>query len=44
MPYIPRPQDDFIEIGQSGGLAMGYIRDIRSPVLEDEKGLWTGSS
>jgi len=32
-----RPQDDFIEVGQSGGIALGYVRDMQNPILKDEK-------
>jgi len=32
-----RPQDGFIEVGKGGGIGLGYITDITSPVLEDEK-------
>jgi len=32
-----RPQDHFIEVGQSGGIALGYVRDMQNPILKDEK-------
>jgi len=32
-----RPQDGFIEVGKGGGIGLGYIKDLKNPVLEDEK-------
>ncbi|MCF4101180.1 glycosidase [Gillisia sp. M10.2A] len=32
-----RPQDGFIEVGQGGGIGLGYVKDMTNPVLEDEK-------
>lgn len=32
-----RPQDGFIEVGNGGGIGLGYITDMTNPVLEDEK-------
>ena len=32
-----RPQDGFIEVGNGGGIGLGYIKDLKNPVLEDEK-------
>ncbi|MDT0687164.1 glycoside hydrolase family 130 protein [Autumnicola psychrophila] len=32
-----RPQDGFIEVGKGGGIGLGYVKDLKNPVLEDEK-------
>ncbi|MBC9794680.1 glycosidase [Sinomicrobium sp. FJxs] len=32
-----RPQDGFIQVGNGGGIGLGYIKDITNPVVEDEK-------
>ncbi|WP_302849402.1 glycoside hydrolase family 130 protein [Sinomicrobium kalidii] len=32
-----RPQDGFIEVGNGGGIGLGYVRDITNPVVENEK-------
>jgi len=32
-----RPQDGFIEVGKGGGIGLGYIKDMKNPVLEGEK-------
>lgn len=34
--FYTRPQDGFIEAGRGGGIAIGYVRDMNHPVLEDE--------
>ncbi|MEM6830896.1 MAG: glycosidase, partial [Bacteroidota bacterium] len=31
-----RPQDGFIDVGGGGGIGLGYVNDMRNPVLEDE--------
>lgn len=35
--FYTRPQDGFIEVGQGGGIGLGYISDMHHPILEDEK-------
>jgi 4-O-beta-D-mannosyl-D-glucose phosphorylase len=32
-----RPQDGFIEVGKGGGIGLGYVKDLKNPVLEGEK-------
>lgn len=32
-----RPQDGFIEVGKGGGIGLGFIKDMKNPVLTDEK-------
>lgn len=32
-----RPQDGFIEVGKGGGIGLGFVEDMHSPVLENEK-------
>ena len=32
-----RPQDGFISVGNGGGIGLGYIKDMRNPVVEGEK-------
>lgn len=32
-----RPQDGFIEVGQGGGIGLGYVDKMENPILEDEK-------
>jgi len=32
-----RPQDGFIDVGGGGGIGLGYITDMKNPVVEDEK-------
>ncbi|WP_237686043.1 glycosidase [Flagellimonas profundi] len=32
-----RPQDGFISVGNGGGIGLGYIDDITTPVVKDEK-------
>ncbi|MFP4187639.1 MAG: glycosidase [Acholeplasmataceae bacterium] len=34
--FYTRPQDGFIEAGKGGGISLGYVRDIKNPVIEDE--------
>ena len=31
-----RPQDGFIDTGAGGGIGLGYIRDMKHPVVQDE--------
>ncbi|MEN2435339.1 glycosidase [Weeksellaceae bacterium A-14] len=31
-----RPQDGFIDVGNGGGIGLGYVKDITNPVVEDE--------
>ncbi|GAA5029939.1 4-O-beta-D-mannosyl-D-glucose phosphorylase [Marivirga lumbricoides] len=32
-----RPQDGFIEVGQGGGIGLGFVKSMENPVIEDEK-------
>ncbi|MEN9335146.1 MAG: hypothetical protein RLZZ500_133 [Bacteroidota bacterium] len=32
-----RPQDGFIDVGNGGGIGLGYIDDMSNPVVQDEK-------
>lgn len=32
-----RPQDGFIDIGSGGGIGLGYVEDMKNPVVKDEK-------
>lgn len=32
-----RPQEGFINVGQGGGIGLGFIKDMANPVVEDEK-------
>jgi len=32
-----RPQDGFIDVGNGGGIGLGYIEDMTNPVVKDEK-------
>jgi 4-O-beta-D-mannosyl-D-glucose phosphorylase len=32
-----RPQDGFIDVGNGGGIGLGYITNMENPVVEDEK-------
>ncbi|RUT69111.1 glycosidase [Flavobacterium cupreum] len=32
-----RPQDGFIDVGNGGGIGLGYIDDMTNPVVKDEK-------
>ncbi len=32
-----RPQEGFIDVGQGGGIGLGFIKDMANPVVEDEK-------
>lgn len=32
-----RPQDGFIEVGNGGGIGLGYIRSMENPIVEDER-------
>ena len=32
-----RPQDGFIDVGSGGGIGLGYIDDMKNPVVMDEK-------
>lgn len=31
-----RPQDGFIEVGQGGGIGLGFVKSMENPVIEDE--------
>jgi 4-O-beta-D-mannosyl-D-glucose phosphorylase len=32
-----RPQDGFIDVGAGGGIGLGYVEDMKNPVVKDEK-------
>ncbi|PXY42598.1 glycosidase [Flavobacterium cheongpyeongense] len=32
-----RPQDGFIDVGAGGGIGLGYVDDMKNPVVNDEK-------
>ncbi|MNK39799.1 4-O-beta-D-mannosyl-D-glucose phosphorylase [compost metagenome] len=32
-----RPQDGFIDVGSGGGIGLGYIEDMKNPIVKDEK-------
>lgn len=32
-----RPQDGFIDVGNGGGIGLGYIDDMNNPIVNDEK-------
>lgn len=32
-----RPQDGFIDVGSGGGIGLGFITDMKNPIVEDEK-------
>ncbi|PWB23726.1 glycosidase [Flavobacterium sp. HTF] len=32
-----RPQDGFIDVGNGGGIGLGYVEDMTNPVVKDEK-------
>lgn len=32
-----RPQDGFIDVGNGGGIGLGYIKNMENPVVENEK-------
>lgn len=32
-----RPQDGFIEVGSGGGIGIGYISDMKKPIIENEE-------
>ena len=32
-----RPQDGFIDVGSGGGIGLGYVEDMKNPVVKDEK-------
>ncbi|OYU82079.1 MAG: glycosidase [Flavobacterium sp. BFFFF1] len=32
-----RPQDGFIDVGNGGGIGLGFITDMENPIVEDEK-------
>lgn len=32
-----RPQDGFIDVGSGGGIGLGFVADMRNPVVQDEK-------
>jgi 4-O-beta-D-mannosyl-D-glucose phosphorylase len=36
-----RPQDGFIDVGNGGGIGLGYIVDMTNPVVESEKIIFT---
>lgn len=31
-----RPQDGFIDVGSGGGIGIGYVKDMKNPVVEEE--------
>jgi 4-O-beta-D-mannosyl-D-glucose phosphorylase len=32
-----RPQDGFIDVGNGGGIGLGFIKNMENPIVEDEK-------
>ena len=32
-----RPQDGFIDVGNGGGIGLGYITNMENPIVENEK-------
>lgn len=34
--FYTRPQDDFIDVGNGGGIGFGYVDDMTDPILKDE--------
>ena len=32
-----RPQDGFIDVGNGGGIGLGYVEDMLNPIVKDEK-------
>ncbi|MEC5165459.1 4-O-beta-D-mannosyl-D-glucose phosphorylase [Flavobacterium sp. PL11] len=32
-----RPQDGFIDVGNGGGIGLGYVQDMTNPIVKDEK-------
>ncbi|MHC0441228.1 glycoside hydrolase family 130 protein [Flavobacterium sp. 3-210] len=32
-----RPQDGFIDVGAGGGIGLGYVQDMKNPIVKDEK-------
>jgi 4-O-beta-D-mannosyl-D-glucose phosphorylase len=32
-----RPQEGFIEVGTGGGIGLGYVKDMKNPLVENEK-------
>lgn len=32
-----RPQDGFIDVGAGGGIGLGYVEDMKNPVVKEEK-------
>lgn len=32
-----RPQDGFIDVGNGGGIGLGYVEDMENPIVKDEK-------
>lgn len=32
-----RPQDGFIDVGSGGGIGLGYVEDMKNPIVKDEK-------
>jgi len=32
-----RPQEGFIDVGQGGGIGLGFVKDMANPVVENEK-------
>ena len=32
-----RPQEGFIDVGQGGGIGLGFVKDMSNPVVENEK-------
>ncbi|RRQ47235.1 glycosidase [Chryseobacterium sp. SC28] len=31
-----RPQDGFIDVGKGGGIGLGYVQDMKNPIIQDE--------
>lgn len=34
--FYTRPQEGFIDVGQKGGIGLGYVKDMANPEVEDE--------
>ncbi|MCR4032289.1 MULTISPECIES: glycosidase [Flavobacterium] len=32
-----RPQDGFIDVGSGGGIGLGYVEDMKNPIVKEEK-------
>ncbi|MCK9166638.1 MAG: glycosidase [Acholeplasmatales bacterium] len=35
--FYTRPQDKFMDVGSGGGIFFGYVKDMKNPVIEDER-------